>query len=111
MHHGFLSIMIAYTESETILAVIPSEQSDQRLVLAMVSSDSGKPLVLRTESFSPDVGWFVQSSVSLSRIELAGLKNVLGLSMAHGCQQTAGRVYESQRDHEPSVIPFALRRA
>jgi hypothetical protein len=42
---------------------------------------------------------------------LAGLKNVLGLTMARGCQQTTGRVQESKRDDEPSVIPFALRRA
>ncbi len=103
--------MIAQTKPETILAVIPSENPNQRLVLVMVNSDSDKPLILRTESFSPDVGWFTQSSVSMSRIELAGLKNVLGLTMARGCQQTSGRVQESKRDDGPSVIPFALRRA
>jgi hypothetical protein len=103
--------MIAQTKPETVLAVIPSEKSNQRLVLAMVNNDLEKPLILRTESFSPDVGWFTQSSVSMSRVELAGLKNVLGLTMARGCQQTTGRVQESQKDDEPSVIPFALRRA
>jgi hypothetical protein len=103
--------MIAQTKPETVLAVIPSEKSNQRLVLAMGNNDSDKPLILRTESFSPDVGWFIQSSVSMSRVELAGLKNVLGLTMARGCQQTTGRVQESQKDDEPSVIPFALRRA
>jgi hypothetical protein len=98
-------------KTETILAVIPGERPQDRLVLAMVGADADKPLVLRTESFSPDVGWFVQSSVSMSRAELAGLKNVLGLTMSRGCQQTAGRVQQSQRDDEPCVLPFARRRA
>lgn len=101
--------MIAQTKSETILAVIPSEKSYQRLVLALASGDSEKSLILRTESFSPDVGWFIQSSVSMSRVELAGLKNVLGLTMARGCQETVGRVHESNRDDDPYVIPFAQR--
>jgi hypothetical protein len=103
--------MISHSKSETILAVIPSEISNQRLVLAMSNGGLDKPLVLRTESFSPDVGWFVQSSVSMSRRELAGLKNVLGLTMARGCQHTAGQFQEAQKDDDPRVIPFTLRRA
>lgn len=103
--------MSSHSKSEIVLAVIPGEPSHERMVLAMANDESDKPLVLRMESFSPDVGWFVQSSVRMSRAELAGLKNVLGLSMARGCQQTAGRVHEAQRDDDPSVIPFARRRA
>jgi hypothetical protein len=109
--------MVTHGKTETILAVIPSELAQHRLVLVMVGADADKPLILRSESFSPDVGWFIQSSVSMSRAELSGLKNVLGLNMSQGCQQTAGRVERSrrvqpsQRDDEPCVLPFALRRA
>jgi hypothetical protein len=92
---------------ETILAVVPGDSPDERLVLALEDQYAHKPLVLRSESFSPDVGWFTQSTVRLTRRELTGLKNVLGISVARGCHQTANRVHENQSADEPLVLSFA----
>jgi len=60
---------------ETILNVFPSQDEFQRLVIAVEQeADEGSRLVLRQESFSDDVGWFIQSRVTVEPEQIAGLK-------------------------------------
>lgn len=60
---------------ETILNVIPDHEGSHRLVVAVEQeSDRSSRLVLRQESFSDDVGWFVQSRVLIEPEQVAGLR-------------------------------------
>ena len=60
---------------ETILNVFPSNDESQRLVIAVEQQEAGPSrLVLRQESFSEDVGWFVQSRIAVEPEQIAGLK-------------------------------------
>jgi hypothetical protein len=62
--------------TETILNVFPSEDEHQRLVVAIerVEGEAFDRLVLRQESFSSDVGWFVQSRIAVEPEQIPGLK-------------------------------------
>ncbi len=66
---------IRQVRKETILNVFPSNDELQRLVIA-VEQQEGSPsrLVLRQETFSDDVGWFVQSRIAVEPEQVAGLK-------------------------------------
>jgi len=60
---------------ETILNVFPSNNDLQRLVVAVEQEEgSSSRLVLRQESFSEDVGWFVQSRIAVEPEQIPGLK-------------------------------------
>jgi len=62
-------------QNERILDVFPSATDGNRLVIAVDSSSSeGDRFVLRQETFSGDVGWFVQSRVLIEPDQMAGLK-------------------------------------
>ena len=64
--------------TEKIVNVFPSDDSMQRLVVAIEQEgDAESRLVLRQESFSEDVGWFVQSRVAIEPEQVAGLKMCL----------------------------------
>ena len=70
---------------ETILNVFPSTDDQQRLVIAVEQeAEQGSRLVLRQESFSEAIGWFIQSRVAIEPSQVAGLKMSLG---ATGPQQ------------------------
>ena len=65
-------------KNERILDVFPAADDLHRLVIALErSAASSDRLVVRQESFSTDVGWFVQSRVSIEPEQLAGLKAAL----------------------------------
>ena len=64
--------------TEKILNVFPTDDAMQRLVVAIErKGEAESRLVLRQESFSEDVGWFVQSRVAIEPEQVAGLKMCL----------------------------------
>jgi hypothetical protein len=63
---------------ETVLNVLPSDDDDRRLVIAIEQSGDGpSQLVLRQETRAAKVGWFVQSRVTVSPEQIAGLRSSL----------------------------------
>jgi hypothetical protein len=86
--------------TSTILNVFPSESAKARLVLARETSDQGADLlVLRQESLSPHVGWFVQSRIAIEPDQVAALKMTL----------TSSLVRESSvRKESPEILSFQV---
>lgn len=69
----------ASVRHETIVNVFPGMDDAQRLVIAVEQESDGESrLVLRQESYSEAVGWFVQSRVAIEPNQVAGLKMSLG---------------------------------
>jgi hypothetical protein len=95
-------------DQEVLLATVPGDQENERVVVVLIES-SDKPIAIRTETFSPAVGWFPQSELRVTRRELAGLKSVLGIQVSRACRQTAARV-EEQLDDGPKVLSFGTAR-
>ncbi|MCU0710602.1 MAG: hypothetical protein MUC43_00990 [Pirellula sp.] len=96
---------------EQTIAVIPGKEPSERLVLALDSNEIERPLVLRSESFSPDVGWFAQSSMRLSRMELNGLRSVLGIPQSNACHNSARSISEHNTDSDsPRILSIAAYR-
>ena len=86
---------------ETIINVVPSDDENHRLVIAIEKSDDQQSrLVLRQETRSDNVGWFVQSRVSILPEQVAGLKMALSANQTRGMQSGAKR--------ETSPIPAIL---
>lgn len=85
--------------NSTILNVFPSDSGENRLVLARETDESGATqLVLRQESRSPHVGWFIQSRIAIEPNQIAALKMTL----------TSNLVKESsQAEEAPSVLRFS----
>lgn len=75
---------------ETILSVVASG-ADRRVVIALLRTEP-QPIVVRVESFSPDVGWFAQQTLRLTRQELQGLKSVLGVQLPRACETALAAV-------------------
>lgn len=99
-------------KTEQIVAVVPGQDSTERISIALDTSDMDRPISIRSESFSPDIGWFPQSTLKLSRSELAGLRNVLGVPVATACKQSLDTIEETRvsgasADDEPRVLSFA----
>ena len=61
--------------NDIVLNVLPADSDDSRIVVAMEQDESGKrQMVLRQESLSRDVGWFVQSRVVVQANQVNALK-------------------------------------
>lgn len=70
---------MAVVRQETIVNVFPSSDENRRLVIAVEQlPNSASRLVLRQETFSSDVGWFVQSQVAIEPEQVPALKMSLG---------------------------------
>ena len=84
--------------NSTILNVFPSESDGARLVLARELNELGQSqLVLRQESLSPHVGWFIQSRIPIEPHQVSALKMTL----------TSNLVRETTpKDESPSVLRF-----
>ncbi len=78
---------------ETILNVFPASDDQHRLVIAIEQrTDGDRVLVLRQETYSPDVGWFVQSCVAIEPEQLPGLKMALTSGVTRKLQSPAREV-------------------
>lgn len=65
---------------ETVLSVLEGESPQQRVVVVMRQFDGGgSELGLRRESWSENVGWYVQSCIDLSTDQITELRAVLGV--------------------------------
>ena len=95
---------------DQIVAIVPGKDSNERLVLVLEANEKDRPIVLRSESFSPDVGWFTQSSLRLSRMELTGLRNVLGIPQSKGCADSSKVISDSSNIEDPRIISIAAYR-
>lgn len=83
-----------------IVNVFPSESGEERLVLAHETDEAGtQQLVLRQESRSSHVGWFVQSRIAIDPNQAAALKMTL----------TSNLVKETvPRDKAPVILSFRV---
>ena len=98
-------------KKEQIVAVVPGQNESERISIALDTSDADRPISIRSETFSPDVGWYAQSTLRLTRSELAGLRNVLGVPVAKACQTSLDSIDEQRQvDEEPRVLSFAAYR-
>ncbi len=87
---------------ETILNVFPSKDESSRLVIAVEQWEDGSSrLVLRQESFSEAVGWYVQSRVGVEPEQIAGLKMSLTGQSIKGIQPSSRDVPPM-----PAIIRF-----
>ncbi len=87
---------------ETILNVFPSSDECHRLVVAVEQEDdSSSRLVLRQETYSDDVGWFVQSRVAIEPEQIPGLKMSLSGPTMKRIQPPARRV-----PRVPAILRF-----
>jgi hypothetical protein len=85
---------------ETIINVVPSDDDHHRLVIAIEKSDDEQSrLVMRQETRSENVGWFVQSRVAILPEQVAGLKMALSTNQTRQMQSPAA---------ETSPIPAIL---
>ncbi len=100
----------ALIREEQIVAVVAGKDSSERLVLVLDANDKDRPIVLRSESFSPDVGWFVQSYLRLSRTELSGLRNVLGIPQSRGCSDSVKVISDRSNSDDPKILSIAAYR-
>lgn len=89
---------------ETVISVV-STASDRRIVVAL-SERSDRPVTLRTESFSSDVGWFAQQTLNLSRSELQALKSVLGVQLHRACGAALQALEDTEVADAPRVLSF-----
>ncbi|MEM9646283.1 MAG: hypothetical protein AAF989_14930 [Planctomycetota bacterium] len=102
---------------ETILDVFPGTSDENRLVIATEQTgDEPGTVVLRQESFSEDVGWFVQNRVVIETCQVQGLKMALsGGSRAVcselGCQQADACNVRPSRTASATILPFPAHRA
>ena len=84
---------------ERTLDVFPALSDDQRLVIATRRCEqSGQQFVLRQETFSSDVGWFVQSRIVIEPEQLSGLKAAL----------TGGQIRTAEASAPASTAPAVL---
>ena len=89
--------------TERILDVFPAAADGHRLVIAVAQrAGQSDRFVLRQETFSGDVGWFVQSRVTIEPEQLAGLKAALTGGRAEITQQPAGR----EAERTAVILPF-----
>lgn len=92
---------------ETVVSTVSSSW-DRRVVIALRPKEA-LPIVLRTESFSSDVGWFTQQTIQLSRSELQALRNLLGVQVHKACEAALASV-EAQDEDREMVISFESAR-
>ncbi len=86
---------------EYVLATIPGDSPRSRIVFASRSQPGKKPILLKQESYSDAVGWFVQNSIELTREEMVALRSAMGGQAPSACQRTQLR---TAANLEPSRI-------
>jgi hypothetical protein len=96
---------------EITLGTLGSDEAGQRVSVCLVRSEAGgcSRLCLREESYSPDVGWFIQSEVELCPTQVAQLRGLLGTIPA-AARKPAVACEESGCE-EPCVLKFSAVRA
>jgi len=96
-----------HDRSETVISTV-SSAPDRRVVIVLRPADE-LPIVLRTESFGVDVGWFTQQSLSLSRSELQCLRNLLGVQVHRACELALNAI-DVQEESRADILRFDTAR-
>ncbi|WP_146518520.1 hypothetical protein [Stieleria varia] len=96
-------------QSETILNVFPGASDTNRLALVQTETICGlRHLVLRQESYSPDVGWFTQSCVVIEPEQVAALKMTLSPQQlganGQGMKASVARPSRPQSSTAPTTL-------
>lgn len=73
---------------ETLLSVLPSSDSRQRLVVVLRQIAGGSQLELQQQSWGDGVGWFTQTRLPVEREQLPLLRSALGRSGTLATPQT-----------------------
>lgn len=99
--------------TETILNVLPGADEFCRLVVALESEQGcDSRMVLRQETRSGDIDWFVQSRVAIDPEQVAGLKMMLTSGAVPTRSSTSGfhsrgeNRTDSGLDSAPATIRF-----
>lgn len=97
---------------ETILSVLESDAPAKRVVVVMRQHPAGgSDLVLRHESWSENVGWFVQSCIELSGDQISDLRSVLGVVPTGRPKQRRFLDSAAADDRSAACLSFAAHRA
>ncbi|MEM8668576.1 MAG: hypothetical protein AAGG48_13740 [Planctomycetota bacterium] len=94
---------------ETVLNVFPGQDENQRLVIA-IEQEPGQEsrLVLRQESYSEAIGWFIQSRVAIEPNQVAGLRLALGGSTLGASSTRQGQSpAQEAATTEPAILSFS----
>ena len=90
---------------EQIVAIVPGTSENERLVFATRRSVDGKPIQLRRESFSSDVGWFVQSTLEMTCEEMRFLRSAFGGQVSDSRARSSSN--ERPPHEEPPILSLA----
>lgn len=97
--------------ADTVLSTIPGTEPGTRIVVALRTEQPHRPVVLRHESFSEAVGWFVQTEIELSGEQVAGLRAVLGTTSTPKLPRPQVIRHAFSDDSDPCVLSFEAARA
>ncbi|MEM7475982.1 MAG: hypothetical protein AAF483_13395 [Planctomycetota bacterium] len=95
---------------EIVIAVIDCDAEGERMVFASRTESCEKPIVLRHESFSPDVGWFTQSSVEMTRREMVLLRSAMGGKQPSVCVRTSQKIQAEKaqaEQNQPTILQIS----
>jgi hypothetical protein len=82
------------------------------LVLARETVDGfTEQLVLRSESLSPHVGWFVQSRIAIDAEQAAALKMTLTSGLIDGGERSVTPRLGQEQEYEPASTTLKLHSA
>lgn len=93
--------MSAFSKATTV-AIIQGDDPNNRFIFAMRAENAERPILFRQESYSEDVGWFVQNEMEMTRGEMICLRSALGGKMHRACEHTASKICQE----EPSILPI-----
>lgn len=92
---------------ETVISVLPGDTENERLQIVLSASDKEPKLSIRQQTFGSGIGWYTQSTVTLSLSQLSGLQLSLCAAKSLGAPRHAFSQVESGSDDDrPVLIPF-----
>ena len=95
--------------SELEIATIPGDETMSRVVICLKTTAQKSVFALQQQSFSQNVGWFVQSEIELSRQQLASVYSALGFvggKNREAAWQAADASEPSSADVEIAILQF-----
>lgn len=98
--------MANLNHKENVIAIVPDGTQSHRLVFLAKSGDHELPIVLRQETYSEDIGWFIQNQIEMTRPQMMMLRSAMG-GTSGGSVPAARQNMTPCRDFVPTVIPFA----
>ncbi|MBX3151868.1 hypothetical protein KF728_17050 [Candidatus Obscuribacterales bacterium] len=91
-------------QKEVVLAELSDDSQTERIELVLLNDASGSRVCLKQQSWASGIGWFTQSSVTMSPRQVKQLQRALGL-VPSASRQGVSSSRELELD-APTVIPF-----